>query len=70
MKDGGDPWQPRSRGTFAEFLPVKFPDIGQFILWFAIRSRCQGFPPAKILHHSLHQFGAAKNADEVFLRTI
>jgi hypothetical protein len=29
IKDGGDSWHSRNRATFADFLPVKFPDSGQ-----------------------------------------
>ena len=24
-------WQPRNRGTFADFLPVSFPELGQCV---------------------------------------
>jgi hypothetical protein len=30
-QDGGASWQPRNRGTRADFLPVKFPDLGQCV---------------------------------------
>ncbi len=30
-EDGGATWQPRNRGTLADFLPVKYPDLGQCV---------------------------------------
>ncbi len=30
-EDGGATWQPRNRGTRADFLPVKYPDLGQCV---------------------------------------
>ena len=30
-EDGGATWQPRNRGTRADFLPVKLPDLGQCV---------------------------------------
>ncbi len=29
--DGGETWHPRNKGTRADFLPVKFPDLGQCV---------------------------------------
>lgn len=29
--DGGNTWQPRNRGTRADFLPNKFPEVGQCV---------------------------------------
>jgi hypothetical protein len=30
-EDGGRSWQPRNRGTRADFLPDKHPDLGQCV---------------------------------------
>ncbi len=40
--DGGRTWQPRNKGTRADFLPNKFPDVGQCVHKLALAPNSSG----------------------------
>ena len=55
-EDGGATWQSRNRGTRADFLPVKYPDLGQCVHKLLSARRRQSPLPAESLRRVSQRF--------------